>query len=139
MNDWKVPMISGLVVTHGGFGEELVRVVEMILGPVEGLTAISNRGLSARELEQRIAAATAAVEPQSEVLLFIDDLAGSCAGAARLAARNGAQALIITGVNLAMLLDFSTWRESLELPELARRLVEKGREAISLIDVGKEG
>lgn len=131
-------MISGLVVTHGGFGEELVRVVEMVMGPVEGLTAISNRGLSARDLELKIAEAVGAAGGDG-LVVFIDDLAGSCSGAARMAVRGAAPAAIVTGINLAMLLDFSTWRESMDPPELARRLVEKGREAISLIDPGEEG
>ena len=42
----------------------------------------------------------------------------------------------MTGVNLAMLLDFVTWRDGLELPQLARRLVDKGRHAIAIIGPG---
>jgi mannose/fructose-specific phosphotransferase system component IIA len=39
-------MIRALVLTHGGIGAELVRVTEMILGPVPGLAAMSNHGTS---------------------------------------------------------------------------------------------
>jgi mannose/fructose-specific phosphotransferase system component IIA len=43
------------------------------------------------------------------------------------------QIVILSGVNLAMLLGFVTWRPSLDLAELAQKLVEKGREAITRI------
>jgi mannose/fructose-specific phosphotransferase system component IIA len=124
-------MIQGLVVTHGALGAELVRVVESIAGPVEGLTAFSNQGRSALdltvELQERLAAADAGL------VLFIDDYGGSCANAAQLACRDKTRAVILCGVNLAMLLGFITWRDSFSLEELARRLVDKGREAIARV------
>jgi hypothetical protein len=39
-------MIRALVITHGNIGAELVRVTGLILGPVEGLAALSNSGKS---------------------------------------------------------------------------------------------
>lgn len=126
-------MVSGLVVTHGGLGEELVRVVSLVLGPVDDLGFVSNRGRSAKDV-------TAAVRDwisarpdggAGGVIVFIDDFGGSCANAAQLAVQGGPPSAILTGVNLAMVLDFLTWRDSLSVPELARRLVEKGRQAIS--------
>jgi PTS system mannose-specific IIA component len=131
-------MISGLVVTHGALGEELVHVVTLVLGPTEALGALSNRGLGAREVTAAIRDWLAALPDRgaSGVLLFIDDFGGSCANAAQLALQGGPPAAILTGVNLAMVLDFLTWRDSLALPELARRLVEKGRQAISHLGPG---
>ena len=131
-------MISGLVVTHGALGEELVRVVTLVLGPTEALGALSNRGLGAREVTAAIRDWLAALPDKGAagVLLFIDDFGGSCANAAQLALQGGPPAAILTGVNLAMVLDFLTWRDSLALPELARRLVEKGRQAISHLGPG---
>lgn len=131
-------MISGLVVTHGALGEELVRVVTLVLGPVENLGALSNRGLGARDLTEAIRGWIAA-EPErgaGGILLFIDDFGGSCANAAQLAVQTGPPAGILTGVNLAMVLDFLTWRDSLTVAELSRRLVEKGRQAIALLGPG---
>ncbi len=40
-------MIQGLVLTHGAIGAEMVKVVELIMGPVEGLRFDSNQGRSA--------------------------------------------------------------------------------------------
>ena len=133
-------MINGLVITHGDFGRELVRVVEMILGPVEGLTALTNAGKSVQDLVAEIGGhlADPAADGDEPTLLFVDDFGGSCANAAQLAATAGAGDQILTGVNLAMLLDFATWRESMAAGELARRLVEKGREAVAVLGPGRE-
>lgn len=134
-------MINALVITHGGVGRELVRVVEMILGPVEGLIALTNAGKSVQVLTAEIRTALAAArggEAAGTSLLFIDDFGGSCANAAQIAVAEGEKALILTGINLAMLLDFVTWRETLSPAELSRRLVEKGREAITVLSPGQE-
>ncbi len=133
-------MIDALVITHGDVGRELVRVVEMILGPVEGFTALTNSGKSVQDLTIEIRQhLTSPPDRGSGIsLLFIDDFGGSCANAAQIAVAEGEPALIITGVNLAMLLDFVTWRDTMEAGELSRRLVEKGREAISVLSPGQE-
>jgi len=64
---------------------------------------------------------------------MIDDYAGSCATAAQLAARDRENVAIISGVNLAMLLGFVTWRDSSDFDELVRKVVQKGREAITML------
>lgn len=131
-------MIHGVVVTHGGVAAQLVKVVESILGPGQGLAALSNQGLGAPELTARVrdACREAVAADARGVLLFVDDMAGSCAVACRIAAGEAGAAKVLSGVNLAMLLDFCTWRDSLETAELARRLVEKGREAITILPAG---
>ena len=133
-------MINGLVITHGDVGRELVRVVEMILGPVEGLTALTNAGKSVQDLTAEIGGFLAALDSgeSNGILLFIDDFGGSCANAAQLALAGRSGDLVLTGVNLAMLLDFATWRESMAAGELSRRLVEKGRDAIAVLGPGRE-
>lgn len=130
-------MIHGVVVTHGRVAAELVSVVESILGPGQGLTPLSNHGLGAPDLTAAVrAACTEAVAADARgLLLFVDDMAGSCAVACRIAASAAPGAKVLSGVNLAMLLDFCTWRDSLQTGELARRLVEKGREAIGILPV----
>lgn len=125
-------MVNGLIVTHGKLGTELVRVMEMIMGPIPGIEAMSNSGKSHVDLTNSISTWLAGVETDG-ALLFIDDMGGSCANAAQLAAGRNTKFRIVTGINLAMLLDFVTWREGLPTDELARRIVERGREAIILL------
>jgi mannose/fructose-specific phosphotransferase system component IIA len=129
-------MIRCLVLTHGQVGPALVKVVELILGPVEGLTAESNEGRSAKEMTEVVRGWLTA-DQQARSLILIDDYGGSCANAAQLAARTDLPVVILSGVNLAMLLGFATWRDDLELEELAQRLIAKGREAIARVGGAK--
>ena len=133
-------MLSALVLTHGAIGEELVRVVEMILGPVEGLDGATNAGRAVKdltaEIESRLDARRAAGDEGA--LIFIDDLGGSCATAAQLARDHALPFRVLTGVNLAMLLDYVTWRDSMGLDELPRRLVERGRDAVGELQAPTE-
>jgi len=166
-------MIRALLLTHGRLGHELCRVVELFLGPVEGLEAVSNAGLSAHDLAAAVRrwldspneitadatdaadgsdpsrpsvtagedtrspeAPTAASDPAARnrsvppALILVDEHGGSCATAARLVAGDYPDVRILCGVNLAMLLGFVSWRENLELPDLVRRLINTGRDAI---------
>ena len=133
-------MIRALVMTHGQIGAELVKVVEMILGPIEGLEALSNHGLSGDELKER-ACAWIGSNPRSEpgadptpidppVMIFVDDFGGSCGIAAQHCCGQRPGVAILAGVNLAMLLGFVTWREDNDLDELVRQIIQKGRESI---------
>ncbi len=123
-----------LVVTHGDLGEQLVAVVEMILGPVEGLSFLSNRSHSALTLTKDISSWLDSPDAGADdrALIFIDDYAGSCANAAQLACE-GHAAAVISGVNLAMVLSVTTWRDTLEFEELIQQLIRKGREAITRV------
>ncbi len=140
-------MIRALLLTHGRLGHELCRVVELFLGPVEGIEAVSNAGRSANDLAAAVRdwlergsekATDASAAPDSETrsrsvppaLILVDEHGGSCATAARLVAADYTDVRILCGVNLAILLGFVSWRENLELPDLVRRLINTGRDAI---------
>jgi len=126
-------MIQGLVLTHGGIGAELVNVVESILGPVVGLTAGSNHGRSARQVADLVSDWLASVQPDDGALVFIDDYGGSCANAALLGGGDGDRVTVLSGVNLAMLLAFATWRDEAPRDELVQRVVDTGRKAVTVV------
>ena len=126
-------MIRALVVTHGDLGRELVRVTRLVAGPVEGLDHLSNQGLGAAELGRRVKEGLEAGGAAAQAVLLVDEYGGSCAAAARGACSGRPGLEILAGVNLAMLIGFATWRDSLSLPELARALVEKGRQAVQRV------
>jgi len=136
-------MVRVLVLTHGRFGHELVAVAEKILGPVSGIDVMSNEERSALQLAEDVrrwldsGAASDASNRSAGVpaaMILIDDQGGSCATAALCAEADRPTAIVIGGLNLAMLLGLILWRESLEPQELADRLVEKGRQAIIRIE-----
>lgn len=126
-------MIQGLVLTHGGIGAELVKVVGSILGPVAGLTAGSNHGRSARQVAELVSDWLAGVQPDDSALVFIDDYGGSCANAALLGGGDRGRVTVLSGVNLAMLLAFATWRDEAPRDELVQRLVDTGRKAVTVV------
>ena len=122
-------MVRALVITHGGIGEELVRVAELILGPQEGLDAATNSGRSAADLAGLVRGWLDA-DPGTPAIIMIDDYGGSCANAAQLAGGERGDTIVLAGVNLAMVLGFLTWRDSDEPAALAQRIIDKGRDAI---------
>ncbi len=124
--------MKAMVITHGDIGKELVAVVEMIIGPVVGLDFMTNHGKSTDGMVSEINS-WLEENPTDSSIILVDDYGGSCAVAAQLAFAQRDGMAIISGVNLAMLLGFVTWRESSELDDLVGRLVRKGREAITLI------
>lgn len=121
-----VPQLQGVVVCHGELARALVTAVEEISGVHGGLIPVSNTGCDRGQLEERI---VAAVDGRPSVV-FVDMPSGSCLFAAvrRLSGTSGAR--LVTGVNLAMLLDFVFHRQ-LSPDQAADRAVETGGKAIS--------
>lgn len=119
--------VRGLIVAHSSLAEGMAAAVRQIAGVGEdALGAISNEG---RGPEGLLAAVRAEVG-EAPVVLFTDLASGSCALAARRISMERPNTGIICGTNLAVLLDFVFHRD-LPLPDLVRRLVEKGRGGIT--------
>ncbi len=70
-------------------------------------------------------------------MIFVDDYGGSCAAAARLGGAEAAAVPVISGVNLAMLLAYVTWRDELEGSELVQRIIDQGRKAVTVVGAGR--
>ncbi len=124
--------MKAMIITHGNIGSELVAVVEMIMGPTAGLSAMTNHGKSTNDLVAEINS-WLEKNPTEFSLIMVDDHGGSCAVAAQLACADRKDLAILSGVNLAMLLGFVTWRENMEKDDLVGKLISKGREAITLM------
>lgn len=116
-------------MTHGEMGRGMVDAVRRITGaPEDALVALSNDGRSPDDLRAAIGSALG-VGP---VVVFTDLGAGSCTLAARLTCADRGRVAVITGVNLPMLLDF-VFHRSLPVPELAERLLDKGRSGVRIL------
>jgi len=117
--------VRGVVVSHAAVAEALVKAVAVIAGQSDALVAVSNEGCDPSALGERIAGA---IGPGPAVL-FIDLPGGSCLTSALRLARGRPELAVVTGVNLAMLLEFVFHRD---LPpiEAARRSAEAGGRAI---------
>lgn len=118
--------VRGVIVTHARLGEALIEAAEEVSGVRGVLTAVSNRSCTPERLREQVVEATEG----GPVVLFVDLAAGSCGYASRAAASTRADVAVVTGVSLPMLIDFLFHRH-LSPPELAARLVEKGRANIT--------
>lgn len=117
--------IRGVVVGHGTLAAALIGAVELIAGTGTGLVAISNTDCDRGTLEERIEAAVG----EGPALVFIDMPSGSCLFAAmhKLASMTGVR--VVTGVNLAMLLEFAFNREG-DVNEIAEHVATIGARAV---------
>lgn len=118
---------------HGEFAAGMVSAVVQITGRDDVFLAISNRGLSAQDVERRMREVTAGVS-----VIFTDLPAGSCTMAARRLQREQPQLQVVTGVNLAALLDF-VFSEAGDAATAAAAAAEKGRRALTVAAGGPLG
>jgi mannose/fructose-specific phosphotransferase system component IIA len=122
--------VRGILVTHGRLGAELCRTAEAILGPQADLIALSNTGLSAEALSAEL---RALLPPGERAILFVDLLGGSCGNICSLLKRERPNALLASGVNLPMLLEFLVHRGRVDPTELKERLQSRAVDAIRCI------
>lgn len=119
--------LRGVVVSHAELASALVAAVRAISGVDGALVAVSNEGCDPRALADRIEAAIGG----QPAVLFVDLPGGSCLTSAIRLAHGRAEIGVVTGVNLAMLLDFVFHRD-LSSAEAARRAVDAGARAIRI-------
>lgn len=117
--------LRGVVVCHGNLAQALIDAVHQISGLTDGLVPVSNRDCDRDALERRIVDAVAG----QPAVLFVDMASGSCLFAVLHRVQSLPGVRVVTGVNLAMLLDFMFHR-SLAPDAAAARAVETGGQAI---------
>jgi len=117
--------LRGIVVSHAAVAQSLVAAVAAIAGVEDALVPVSNEGCDGRALTDRLTAAIGG----TPAVLFVDLPGGSCLTGAVRYARGKPDLAVVTGVNLAMLLDFVFHRD-VTPAEAAKRAAEAGARAI---------
>jgi mannose/fructose-specific phosphotransferase system component IIA len=118
--------LVGVVVAHGGLAAALIGAVESIAGSGSGLIAVSNTDCDRGTLEERINTAVGA----GPAVVFIDLPSGSCLFAAMHRLKERAGVRVVTGVNLAMLLEFTFHRDGL-IDTVAEHVAEVGARSVA--------
>jgi mannose/fructose-specific phosphotransferase system component IIA len=119
--------LRGVVVCHGAMAEALVKAAEQISGVEAALTPVSNTGCDRDTLEQRVLAAV----DKRPAVVFVDMASGSCLFAVLKRLRSEPSVKVVTGVNLAMLVDF-VFHRTLSPQEAATRAAATGQASIRL-------
>lgn len=118
--------LKGVIVGHGQLAQAMLGAVEQIAGVDTGLVAVSNTDCDRGALEARIVAAVG----DGPALVFIDMPSGSCLFAAMRQLQTMSGVRVVTGVNLAMLLEFVFHREG-SVDEVAAHIAEVGARAVA--------
>ncbi len=117
-----------IVAGHGTFPDGMISAVEQITGFGKVFVPMSNAGLSGPDIEARLRARAA----ELQLKVFFTDLpGGSATMAVRRMMRDTEGVVLVTGANLATLLDF-VFRGDEGPGDAARHAVEKGRAAITV-------
>src|SRR5678809_1238813 len=128
----EVKRVAGVIVTHGHLAGELLAAAEMIVGPISHIAAVSigwhDDVDAARDEVQR---AITRVTQKKGVLLLTDMFGGTPTNIASMFLEEGSVE-VITGVNLPMVIKLATDTGENGLPEVARRICERGRQGIYL-------
>ena len=118
--------VRALVAGHGDFAAGLVSAVGQITGLGGAFATLSNRDMSAADVER---AMREQVDAGGLEVVFTDLPAGSCTMAARRLQRDRPKVVLVTGTNLATLLDF-VFHTDVPPAEAAQHAAEKGRAAL---------
>ena len=117
--------LMGVVLAHAELAEALISAVRAIAGEGHGLVAVSNTGCDRTAILSRLEAAVGG----REAVIFADMPGGSCAFSAAAFARTHPEVRVVSGVNLAMLLDF-VFHRGVPAADAASRAVETGRSSV---------
>ncbi|HSA57147.1 MAG TPA: hypothetical protein VLE53_15655 [Gemmatimonadaceae bacterium] len=117
-----------IVAGHGAFADGMLSAVRQIAGRDDVFIGVTNRDLSAQDVERAL---RQRVEESGAEVIFTDLPAGSCTMAARRLQRERPELTVVTGANLATLIDF-VFHDDLSPADAARRAVDKGRGALEI-------
>lgn len=116
-----------IVAGHGNFPEGVVSAVAQITGRGDLLVPLSNVGLGREEIEARL---RDLLTRHHVHVVFTDLPGGSATLAVRRVMRDMPTLTLVTGTNLATLVDFVFRDGSLDAAEAAAQAAEKGRSAL---------
>lgn len=121
-----------IVVGHGEFSAGLVSAVGQICGLADKLVVLSNTGMAPEDIEASIRQELARTGAR---VIFTDLPGGSGTIAARRIAKEMPGIVLVSGVNLATLLDF-VFSSAATPEEAARAAAERGKASLIVIERG---
>jgi PTS system mannose-specific IIA component len=133
-------MIGLVLVSHGALGQVLLKTATEIVGPIEIAAALTiERHQACEEIQSRLVETVVQMD-QGEGVLILADMFGGTACNISLRIVESHSVEVVTGMNLPMLLKFSTERkQNSDLTALSQLLKYYGQRNIMVAgDVLKE-
>ncbi|MEM9495594.1 MAG: PTS sugar transporter subunit IIA [Pseudomonadota bacterium] len=125
-------MIGLVVVTHGRLAEEFLSAAEHVVGPQEQVKSVSiGPDDDMEKRREDILAAAQAVDGGDGVIILTDMFGGTPSNLA-IAVMEKANAEVVAGVNLPMLIKLATVRIDGDLAEAVKAAHEAGRKYINV-------
>lgn len=126
-------MVGLVIATHGNLGKEVLKAVEMIIGPVRNACAVGvARESSLEGIQAELKQAIVAVGTEGDGVIIMTDMFGGTPANVGLTFLEPDKVEVLTGINLPMVLKFFNSQEGLGLGELAGILKTYGQQSISL-------
>ena len=122
--------VRAIVIGHGDFSAGLVSAVDQICGMAGRLVGLSMMGLTPEDIETAIRAELARTGAH---VIFTDLPAGSATLAARRIVKEDSSMVLVSGVNLATLLDF-VFNTEVSPSEAARSAADRGKASLIVIE-----
>ena len=120
--------VRAIVAGHGDFAAGLVSAVAQITGRGDQFLAVSNRGMSGDDVERSLGEQ---LDATGAHVIFTDLPAGSSTIAARRLMRRRADLVVVTGANLAALLDF-VFHGEMRPVDAAHQAADRGRASLTV-------
>jgi PTS system mannose-specific IIA component len=125
-------MVGGVIVSHGQLGEEMINTAEMIVGKIQNITSVSiDVTTDVESSREQIKQAIQAVNNGSGVIILTDMFGGTPSNIS-LSFLDEAHIEVITGVNLAMLIQLSMSDKDEPFQDLVKSLKQRGQENIHI-------
>lgn len=120
-----------IIATHGNAGIELLKTTEMIAGPQENIRAISFlEGETVESLQSKFETVVESLNATTDSLIvFVDILGGSPFNVSTYLGYS-----VLTGVNVPMILEFTTLSQSMDNNDSIEHLITTGRESITQLN-----
>ena len=123
-------MIGVVVITHGQFGQELLRTAQDIVGRQESVAALAvTPEMGPGNVSEMLDDTLKRLASPEGTLVIVDMLGGTPCNTALLKTKSF-PIEVLTGANLYMLLSSFTHRAQMDLKSLAAKVAEDGRRAI---------
>lgn len=124
-------MTGLVVVAHAGLAEALINAAEMIVGKIDGAVPVEIKPDDSVD-SIRLALTSAIESVASENIIIMTDMFGGTPSNMSLSFLKENQIEVLTGVNLPMLIKFSSDRDKFGVAELAAQIRDTGREGVAV-------